>query len=273
MTLPTQGADAAVPSFAKLPLDRLEVSRMNVRRLDITADLDGLAHSMDTFGLQQPIVVQPRGDKYEILIGQRRYLAAKRLGWREIDAKILPQALGEFDAKVRSFSENAQRRDLTPRDKADACRYLHDQLGSVKAVADTLGISEPTVRKWLGYSVVPEGLKSLVDQGRISAPVATRIAQYQPDEAQAVAIAEKMFELNPSKDERDRLLDAVEAFPDTPVDMLKERADSQKVIKEIRFVLPERWARAIDNASRALDLDSAEIAKDATIEWLSSREY
>src|SRR5206468_1759979 len=99
--------------------------------------------------------------RYEILIGQRRYLAAKQLGWTHMPARVLSSSLDDLDAKILSLSENVQRRDLAPRDKADACVYLVGQLSSRQAVAQRLGVSEATVRRWLGYAAVPESLKAM----------------------------------------------------------------------------------------------------------------
>jgi ParB family chromosome partitioning protein len=268
-----QGHGGNVDAYVEIQLERLEIARTNVRQRDITADLDELAHSIETFGLQQPIVVQPKGDKFEILIGQRRYLAAKQLGWATIPARVERQRRDEFEAKVLSFSENVQRRELSPRDKADACKYLLDKLGSPKAVSEHLGISEPTVRKWLGYAAVPEKLKELVEEGKVSRPVATRIAEHVLDERQAVAIAERIAKDRPAKEARDRILEAVEEFPDRPLEVILRRADEKKVQKEITFVLPERWALAIDSAAEELGRDATDIAKDATIEWLKMRRY
>jgi ParB family chromosome partitioning protein len=228
---------------------------------------------MDTFGLQQPIVVQQKGDKFEILIGQRRYLAAKQLGWEVIDARIEGKQRSELEAKVLSFSENVQRRDLSPRDKADACKYLLDRLGSARAVAEHLGVSEPTVRKWLGYAAVPDRLKALVEEDKLSVPLVTRISQHVHDEDRAVAIAEKIAEMKPAKEHQDRILDAVEESPDRSVDVILRRAEETRVRKEITFVLPEKWATAIDRASKQLERGADEIARDATIEWLEVRSY
>ena len=259
--------------YRPIRMDQLAIAESNVRRRDITADLDQLAHSMRTIGLQQPIVVQEKGDGYAILIGQRRYLAAKQLGWEEIPAQVLGKAIDDFEAKVLSFSENVQRRELSPRDKADACSYLLDQLGTVKAVAEHLGVSEPTVRKWLQYAVVPERLKSMVEAKQITRQVATRIAQHVPDETRAAAIAEKIVEEGPTPGERERILEAVEEFPDRSVEVILERAQEKRIRKEITFVLPERWAVALERASKAFDADASDIARTATIEWLEAREY
>ena len=162
---------------------------VNVRTDEITADIGDLAHSLDTIGLQQPIVVQEEDGRYKILVGQRRYLAAKRLGWAEIPARVV-EGLDQPTAILWSISENIQRRDLTPRDKSNACKYLLDRFKSAAAVAAQIGSSERTVKKWLGYyHIVPEEMKRMVDEKRISSSTALRIAENVSDEEKAIAIA------------------------------------------------------------------------------------
>lgn len=251
-----------------IPLNQLEVSRSNVRQRERVADVDELARSMDVDGLLQPIVVQRNNGHYEIIIGQRRYLAARQLGWDEIPAYVRPERLDEFDAKIISFSENIQRRDLNPRDKADACTYLLGQLGSIAAVADRLAITEQTVRKWLGYAAVPEGLKALVDEKKISAPIALRLAEYIPNEAKAVQIAERIAELKPPARHRERILSAVEEAPDRSIDSIFRRAEEKRREKQVFFVLPEKWALAIERAEKSFGRTANDIARDATIRWL-----
>lgn len=257
----------------QVPLDKLDVSEANVRRRDVTGELDDLARSLDEIGLLSPIVVRPKSDRFEVVIGQRRYLAAKQLGWSRIAARVLPDATNDLEAKLLSLSENVQRRELVPSDKADACVYLLERLGTKAAVARRLGVSEPTVRRWLGYAAVPESIKALVDQGRIAASVATRLAQGVNDEETALAIAERVAELNPPKPQRDRILAAAEAYPDRPADVILSRAEEMREITEITFILPQRWASAIDQASKDFTKDPPDIARDATIDWLTAHRY
>jgi ParB/RepB/Spo0J family partition protein len=247
----------------------LLISPDNVRHREINADVDDLARSLENIGLQQPIVVKPRGSKYEILIGQRRYLAAKQLGWDMLEAKILPEDTSELEAKVLSFSENAQRRDLSPRDKAEVCAHLVQRLGSVRAVADKVGVSEGTVRRWLGYAAVPDGLKAMVEEGKITRPTATKIAQHVEDEGRALAIAQRVAELRPVGDVRERFLAAVQEYPDRPVEVIEQKAEEHREIKQITFDLPQRWSEIIARASEELSRDPNDIAMDATIDWLS----
>jgi ParB family chromosome partitioning protein len=244
-----------------------------VRQRERTADIDELAYSIDTFGLQQPIVVQPRGKKFEVLIGQRRYLAAKQLGWDSIPARVQAKPLKELDAKVVSFSENIQRRDLAPQDKADACAYLMEKLGEVRKVAEHLGITEQTVRKWLEYAGVPDSLKSMVTAGRLTRPVATRIALSVPDEKKALAIARRLVDLKPPKAQQDRILEAAEEAPSRSVEGIFRRAEQLKERKRITFVLPEQYGPAMNRATKRLGLSDGDIARDATIDFLKQHKY
>lgn len=257
----------------KIALTQLAISGDNVRRREITADIDQLAQSLQQFGLQQPIKIIRKGDKFEIIIGQRRYLAAKQLGWEAIDAIVEEKVLPELQAKAMSFSENVQRVDLDPRDKADMCQYFLAQLGSVAGVANYIGTTEQTVRKWLAYAAVPEPMKQLVADKKLSRPVATRIAQVVPDRDMAVAIAERIATMKPSPDLRDRIMAELEASPRSPVDTIVRRAQERKVQKVITFILPERWNQALERAVKALGTDEPDIAKDALVEWLENHRY
>ena len=255
--------------FRKIPLDDLIISEFNVRRRDITADIDGLAHSIDIFDLQQPIVVQPKGDKFEIIIGQRRYLAAKQLGWVEIDARVLDEPKEEQEVKIASFSENVQRRDLTPRDKADVCSYLLEIFDSPREVAEYVGTTETTVKKWLGFAAVPEFLKVLVQpQRRISTSQAVRIWANVRDEEKARAIADEIARTKPPRARLNRIMTAMEEMPTRPLNVILQRAEQLARQRSIQFILPERWTRAIELAAQEQQIDPNEIAREATIEWL-----
>lgn len=255
-----------------LPLEKLDISELNVRRREITADLDELAKSLDRFGLQQPIVVEPKGERFAIVIGQRRYLAAKQLGWDQMPALVLSQPLKRIQATLFSFSENIQRRDLSAQDKAEACSYLWGELGSVRAVAEALGITPQTVRKWLGYAAVPDAVKSLVQPGGLTVQQAIRITQHVDDMPAAIDIALRVAE-NPVKEDRDRIIESVEELPGRPAETVFRRAEEKRKQKHIHFILTESSAQAIDEAARDQSTEADEIAMGATIQWLQDNRY
>lgn len=255
-----------------IPLVDLDISELNVRRREITADLDDLAESLKKFGLQHPIVVTPKGDRYSIVTGQRRYLAAKQLGWPDISALVLDEPLDDVKTTIFSFSENIQRRELSARDKADACSYLMEHLGSVLEIATELGTSQATVRKWLGYAGVPDSVKAFVAPGRLTVAQATRIAHTIGDEQIAVAVAQRLA-AEPIKANRDRVLDTAEELPGRSATAIFRRAEERQSDKHIYFVLTDSFARAIDDAAQDKEIPPGEVAKDATVRWLEENRY
>ena len=263
-----------VEDYADIPLELLDIwVDANVRASEITAGVEELADNIKRIGLQQPIIVQERSGRYLILVGQRRYLAAKRLGLKTLTARIV-SGLSPLQAKIWSLSENMLRQRLTPRDQAEATKSLYDELGSVSDVADQIGVSQGTVRNWLAYhNIVPEPIKEMVDHKRISARQARRLAEHVPDVRKAVSVAERMAQAGRTPSDRSRILATAEQNPDLPVDVIEERAERLKNVKRIIFVLPDEWDSALDVAATELDTDRNEVARDATIEWLRVARY
>ena len=98
------------------------------------------------------------------------------------------------EAAIVSFSENIHRLDLGQRDKLRVAVLLLKELKNIRKVAERLGVTPQTVRNWLGYSGVPEGLKEMVEQKKISVQTALAISRSVPDEAKAVEITQKVKE-------------------------------------------------------------------------------
>ena len=94
----------------KIAVDKIKVDKEDRIRLDI-GDLAGLRESIMKVGLLNPILVD---EKYLLIAGYRRLAACRELGWREVEARIVPfegDLLRELDAEV---AENIFRKDFTP---------------------------------------------------------------------------------------------------------------------------------------------------------------
>jgi ParB family chromosome partitioning protein len=256
-----------------IPLEEIEIwEEANVRRRQITEGIDELAESIKRIGLQQPVVVQQDDGKYKLIIGQRRYLACKQLGLKKIRA-LVQQPVDEIKARIASMAENIHRRDIAARDKAIVCKALLDKFGTPKAVAEELGVTEQTVRKWLGYHAVAEPIKKMVEEKKITAVEAIKISSNVPEEKKAIRIAEKIAEAKMTKPEKERVFDAVEEEPAAPVERIFRRAEEKKIQKEIHFVLPEKVAKAMDKASEDEEKEPDELAKDIVVDWLRTNRY
>ncbi|MDE2939892.1 MAG: ParB/RepB/Spo0J family partition protein [Chloroflexota bacterium] len=255
-----------------IPLDQIDIPELNVRRREVTADLEELAVSIEKYGLQQPIVVMPKGDRFSVVIGQRRYLAFRHLDRSRIPALVLNSTLDPLRATLLSFSENIQRRDLSARDKAATCSALMNSLGSVKQVAEELGISQQTVRKWLGYAGVPDSIKEYVTRGGLTVDQARRIWTFIEDESTAVAIAQEIAK-EPIKENRERILDSAKDLPGRSTSAILRLAAERKEIRRINFELTDSEARAMDEATQNANASADDLAKTATVDWLEENRY
>ena len=85
--MPTTNEGPASTTVQRIPIEKV---RLPPNRHYFGHDnLHQLAERMQAWGLVEPIVVKDVGDAYEIVTGRRRWLAARWLGWRTIDAQVL----------------------------------------------------------------------------------------------------------------------------------------------------------------------------------------
>lgn len=122
----------------EVPLNALRVAATNTRKDKDAgqedASLAGLAQSIKEHGLLNPLTVRPLPDgTYEIVAGQRRYLACKELGFATVPV-IVREQVSDTSAVALSLIENVQRADMHPLDKATVGRGK-----GRPAVASTLG--------------------------------------------------------------------------------------------------------------------------------------
>lgn len=141
-------------------------------RIEIAADaISELVQSISEIGLQQPILVRPVGDRFEIVFGHRRFLAVKSLELSTIAAFV--RKMTDEEAAVIRAAENLARVDLTPLEEAATYRDLIDTHGmSVEKVAQKMGIAPFTIKRRLDILKMPPVLQQAVHQGQISMTVA-----------------------------------------------------------------------------------------------------
>ena len=254
-----------------LLLDEIDISILNVRKSNLEEGIEELANSIKEIGVQQPIVVFQRGNRYELLIGQRRYLACKKLNLKNIPA-LITTVKNETDAIIKSFSENIHRLELEYRDKMQVATMLLKKLGSADKVARYLGVNPQTVRKWLGYKDLSEDIKEMVDEGKLSATTALRIWRNIPNEKKAVEIAKKVKEI-PRSEDRTSMIDIARENPrksfEEIVKITKERSITEKIILHVT----QRVYKALIQASKEYQSNKEDVAKEALENWLKKKGF
>ncbi|MFP4280447.1 MAG: ParB/RepB/Spo0J family partition protein, partial [Halochromatium sp.] len=154
-------------SVRELALDQIQRGRYQPRR-DFDAErMRELADSIAAQGVIQPILVRPLGaDRYELIAGERRWRASQQAGLERIP--VVVREVSEQAALAIALIENIQRDDLNPLEEAGALRRLLDEFGlSHQQVAEAVGKSRSTVSNLLRLLELEDGVKALLDEGRL----------------------------------------------------------------------------------------------------------
>ncbi len=140
-------------NIKEINLDEIDISKFNTRK-DLgagteEASLNDLANSIQEKGLLNPIMVRKgKNGKYDLIAGQRRFLASKKIGLKTIPS-IIKDELSDIDATIISLIENVQRADMNPLDKAKAYKIIYEKYQDYKKVAKETGVSVSTIKKYL----------------------------------------------------------------------------------------------------------------------------
>jgi ParB family transcriptional regulator, chromosome partitioning protein len=150
-----------------LPIDDVEVSQFNTRKdLDSgneDSSLDDLASSIKEKGLLNPILVRrSESGRYDLIAGQRRLLACRKIGWRTIPA-LVRDRLDDTDATAISLIENVHRAEMNPLDKASAFSALNERYnGDINRVSRETGVGAQTIKRYLALLALPQEIRQRI---------------------------------------------------------------------------------------------------------------
>lgn len=168
---PTPPPAPVVESTGKpleIPLDQIDRNPFQTRTRFDEAQLEELAQSIAASGVVQPIVVRPLGEgRYQLITGERRWLASRKAGKSTIPA-IVRQANDEQTLEM-TIVENLQRADLNPMEQARAYQRLsHDFKMTQEQMATRTGKERASVANFLRLLRLPEPIQQKVESGDLS---------------------------------------------------------------------------------------------------------
>jgi ParB family chromosome partitioning protein len=150
-----------------IPVDQLHPNPYQPRRTMDPAAMEELVKSIREHGIIQPIIVRETVGRYEIIAGERRWRAAKEAGLLEAPVSIRDAT----DSQMLEVAliENIQREDLNPVERATAYdRYRRQFQLAIEAVAQRLGEDRSTVSNYIRLLELPDPVKFLLSEGRLS---------------------------------------------------------------------------------------------------------
>ena len=162
----------------QIPLAQISTNPDQPRKTFTEKELKELSESIKERGVLQPIILRNVKDKsylYEIVAGERRFRASQLAGLTEIPALV--KNLDDKNAAEISLIENVQRENLNPIEEAEGYENLMKKYQySITDVSKLIGKSESYIRNLMRINNLPESVKELIKEGKISASHARTIA-------------------------------------------------------------------------------------------------
>ncbi len=190
-----QNAADPLSGVQTVRISEIEQNREQPRKRFDDEALTELAESIQAHGMLQPIVIRPIGDhRYQIVAGERRWRAAKRIGLSEVP--VIIREMSDHEASQIALIENLQRENLNPIEEAQGYQALMQQFGMTQEeVAKTVGRSRSAVANSLRLLNLPVTVQDYLEKGKISAGHAKALAGMK-DESLLLRCAEKAAEDN-----------------------------------------------------------------------------
>ena len=226
----------ASEEVVKIPIVKIVPNRFQPRTVFDDEKIEELSRTIHTHGVIQPIVIRPTTDgtgSYEIIAGERRYRAMKKLQWTEVPAIV--RNLNDRETASIALIENLQREELTAIEEALAYQQLLE-LHSLtqEALAQRLGKGQSTVANKLRLLKLPQFVQEAILKREISERHARALIAIKDEQLQMQLIAAtNEFDWNVRQLEQQiqQLLNPEEQS------MKKEKPKRKAISKDVRIAL------------------------------------
>jgi ParB family transcriptional regulator, chromosome partitioning protein len=182
--------DSSGPTFEQLLVDRIDPNPRQPRGAFDEEPLHELTASIEAVGVLQPIVVRPNGERYQIVMGERRVRAARTAGLERIPAIVRTT---DDDQLLRdALLENIHREDLNPLEEAAAYEQLLVDFGiTQEELAARLGRSRPVIANAMRLLRLPGSVQRRIAAKTLSAGHARAVASLE-DPVQQERLADRI---------------------------------------------------------------------------------
>jgi len=153
--------------YAELDIEKIKSNPLQPRMKFKQESLDELAQSIKESGVLQPVIVVPEGNDYRIIVGERRWRAAQKIGLKKIPALI--RSMQKVQQLETSLTENLQREDLNPLEIALAYQKMIQELNyTQQEIAEKVGKDRASVANYLRLLKLPKEIQDNLAENKIS---------------------------------------------------------------------------------------------------------
>jgi ParB family chromosome partitioning protein len=198
--------------YTELEIDRLVPNPYQPRMTFKEEAIDELARSIKETGILQPLVVVPgENDLFYIVVGERRWRAAQKIGLQHLP--VIIRKLSKAQQLEASLVENLQREDLNPLEVALAYQKMIEELGyTQQEVAEKVGKERASVANYLRLLKLPPEIKAFLMEGRLSMGHARALLALEEADLQ-ISLARKIIKHNLSVREVEKIIQKINAPP------------------------------------------------------------
>ncbi len=185
-------------------ISEIEPNGSQPRKTFDEEQMSELAKSIQHYGVLQPLLVQKKGERYELIAGERRWRAAKLAGLKEVP--VIVREYTKQQTMEIALIENVQRADLNPIEEAKAYQMLIQEFGlRQEDVAERVGKNRATITNNMRLLKLDERVQTMLIENRISGGHARALLSLENGEKQ-YQIALKIAENNLSVREVEKLV-------------------------------------------------------------------
>jgi ParB family chromosome partitioning protein len=152
------------PRIRMISINKIDPSPQQARTE--LGNIEELMASIKEKGILQPIIIRKKDDRYEIIAGERRCIAAKKVGLK--DVPCIEMDVSDNEAMELALVENLQRKDLGVFEEADGLNALVDMYGySHKQISEKIGKARSTITEIINIGKIPKEIRDMCDEFRI----------------------------------------------------------------------------------------------------------
>jgi ParB/RepB/Spo0J family partition protein len=278
-------------------LSKLFVGKTNVRKTP--GDVGDLVDSVREKGILEPVLVRPIGGRYELVVGSRRFEAARIAGLKRIPAIVRPMT--DEEAIIVSLVENIQRRDIEPEEEYDAIvllrkanpraygspdqiakalgksrRYIDDRINAVEAVRSIrreskgaeITVKQAPLQKERQKGVLPVRHATFLHRAEEAQTV-----QDLPKRERATQLKELAQTIAPmTTPEAENVVSHFVMAPQRPVEDIKKEVSYLHAVK-LDILLDPRVADGLRRAAEERNTTMEAVASLAIHSWLRQQRY